>query len=228
MVVRALICCTVLLLGLLAALSATAQSAGACTGAACRATEKSRPLDLMSFMRGRTKADNGTGRQAAAKTATPSPKNRHAGRSSTARDGRLPDPAPETQPASLPAAAAAAYAAVSQDVQVVTGDQLNAIDLAMVRTPSETVGAAPRAEPREGAPVKLANAGEVREAAPMSAPNSALKTSPARDDAPRDDAPRDDAPRDDAPRDDSWIGRFWATIGDGFVALVALVRQLFA
>ena len=212
MVVRALICCTVLLLGLLVALSATAQSAGACTGAACRATEKSRPLDLMSFMRGRTKADNGAGRQAAAKTATQSPKNRHAGRS-TARAGRLPDSAPETQPDSLPAAAAAAYAAVSQDVQVVTGDQLNAIDLAMVRTPSETVGAAPRAEPREDAPVKLADAGEVREAAPKSAPKSALRTSPA---------------RDDAPRDDSWIGRFWATIGDGFVALVAMVRQLFA
>jgi hypothetical protein len=217
MVVRALICCTALVLGLLAALSATAQSAAACTGAACRATEKSRPLDLMSFMRGRAKANNGTGRQTAAKTATQSPKSRHVGRS-TAHAGGVPDSAPQTQPASLPAAAAAAYAAVSQDVQVVTGDQLNVIDLAMVRTPSETVDAAPRAEPGEGTPVKLADAGEVREDAPKSAARSALKTPPT----------RDDAPRDDAPHDDSWIGRFWATIGDGFVALVAMLRQLFA
>ena len=61
-------------------------------------------------------------------------------------------------------------------------------------------------------------AGEVREDAPKSAARSALKTPPT----------RDDAPRDDAPHDDSWIGRFWATIGDGFVALVAMLRQLFA
>ena len=97
MVVRALICCTALVLGLLAALSATAQSGGACSGTTCRTAEKSRPLDLMSFMRGRAKADNGTGRQAA-KTATLSPKNRQAGRS-TARAGRLPDSTPEMLPA---------------------------------------------------------------------------------------------------------------------------------
>jgi hypothetical protein len=217
MVVRAVICCAALIFGLLAALSATAQSAGACNGAACRSAEKARPLDLMAFMRGRAKADTKAGRPAAAKSAAHSPQNRQAGRSAGRAD-RRPDSASETQPASLPAAAAAAYAAetqnAQQDVQVVTGDQLNIIDLAMIRTSPETVGSAPRVEPREGAPIKLADAGAPRETAPRldSKPDNASAI----------------APRDDAPRDDSWIGRFWAAIGDSFVVLVAMVRQLFA
>jgi hypothetical protein len=220
MVVRALICCTALILGLLAALSATAQSASACNGAACRSAEKARPLDLMSFMRGRAKADTKAGRPPAAKTAAHSPQNRHAGRSAGRAD-RLPDVAPETQPASLPAAA---YAAETRDVQVVTGDQLNVIDLAMSRTTSETVGAAPRFETREGTPIKLADAGAPRDIAPKldSNPDKASAI------APRDDSPRGDSPRDDSACDDSWIGRFWAAIGDSFVVLVAMVRQLFA
>jgi hypothetical protein len=208
MVVRALICCTALILGLLATLSATAQSAGACNGPGCRTAEKARPLDLMSFMRGRTKADHGTGKQSAAK-------NRNVGRS-TVRADRLPDSRPEP----LPATAAAAYVAETPDVQVVTGDQLNVIDLAMSRTPPETVGSAPRVEPREGPSIRLADARGAREMTPTPDKVSAM--------APRDDAPRVDAPRDDAPRDDSWIGRFWAAIGDSFVVLVAMVRQLFA
>jgi len=218
MLVRAFICCTALILGLLATLGATAQSAGACNGAACRPAEKSRPLDLMSFMRGRAKTDARTdvrtnvrpGRQSAAKTATHSPKSRQAG-GSTARSDNLPDAAPET----LPAAAAAAYAAepneAQRDVQVVTGDQLNAIDLAMLRAPAETVGAAPRIEtdePRESA----------------SNPAKVSATAPRVPGLPRDDPPRDVS----LPRDDSWIGRFWAAIGDRFVVLVAMVRQLLA
>ncbi len=213
MVVRTLICCTALILGLLAALSATAQSAGVCNGTACRSAEKARPLDLMSFMRGRAKADTKAGRRSSAKSATHSSQKRHAGRSA-ARADRRPDSASEAQPAALPTAAAASYAAEAEDVQVVTGDQLNIIDLAMSRATSETVGSAPRIENREGTSLKLADAGAPGDTTPKIAPTPD-KTSAI-------------APRDDSPRDDSWIGRFWAAIGDGFVALVAMVRQLFA
>jgi hypothetical protein len=52
MMVRAIICCAALILGLLATIGATAQSAAVCNGPGCRAVEMSRPLDLMAFMRG--------------------------------------------------------------------------------------------------------------------------------------------------------------------------------
>jgi hypothetical protein len=207
MLVRAFICCTALVLGLLVMLGATAQSAGACNGAACRPAAKSHPLDLMSFMNGRAKADNKAGRPSAAKTATHSSRSRQTGRP-TARPDNLPDSAPEA----MPAAAAAAYAAEPRDVQVVTGDQLNVIDMAMLRTPAETVGAAPRVETVEAALTKLADVGAPRE----NASSTALPTVEA------------EAPRDDTPSDDSWMGRFWAAIGDRFVVLVTMLRQLFA
>jgi hypothetical protein len=213
MLVRAFICCTALVLGLLVMLGATAQSAGTCNGAACRAAAKSHPLDLMSFMRGRAKADakSGTkaGRQSAAGGATHSSKSRHAGRS-TARPDNLPDSAPEP----LPAAAAAAYAAELRDVQVVAGDQLNVIDLAMLRTPAEPVGTAPRVETGEATSTKLADAGAPHESAAKPDKLSASAALPTRE--------------AQAPRDDSWMGRFWTAIGDRFVVLVAMLRQLFA
>jgi hypothetical protein len=212
MLVRAFICCTALVLGLLVMLGATAQSAGTCNGAACRAAAKSHPLDLMSFMRGRAKADakSGTkaGRQSAAGGATHSSKSRHAGRS-TARPDNLPDSAPEP----LPAAAAAAYAAEPRDVQVVAGDQLNVIDLAMLRTPAETVGAAPHLETGDATSTRLADAGAPRES--TARPDKVSAAAPPAREA-------------EAPRDDSWMGRFWAAIGDRFVVLAAMLRQLFA
>jgi hypothetical protein len=221
MVVRALISCTALILGLLAALGATAQPAGACNGAACRPVEAARPLDLMSFMRGRARADTKkgtstgtrTGRQSAANSTTHSPQSRRAGRPAGRAD-RLPDSAQQTL--SLPAAAA--YAAETQGVQVVTGDQFNTIDLAMSRTPPETIGSAPRVEPGDDTPIKLADAGAPRQTTPTPEKSSTMAT--------RDDPPRNDSRND--PRNDSWIDRFWAAIGDSFVVLVAMVRQLFA
>jgi hypothetical protein len=201
---------------LLVMLGATAQSAGACSGAACRPAAKAQPLDLMSFMRGRakldarsdTKSETRAGRQSTARGATHSSKSRHAGRS-TARPDNLPDSAPEP----LPAAAAAAYAAEPRDVQVVAGDQLNVIDLAMLRTPAETVGAAPHLETGDATSTRLADAGAPRES--TARPDKVSAAAPPAREA-------------EAPRDDSWMGRFWAAIGDRFVVLAAMLRQLFA
>ena len=135
MMARAIICCAALILGLLAMLGATAQSAGVCNGPGCRAVEKSRPLDLMAFMRGGGKT---AGKTTAAKTG----KHRHGVSRPAPRPApdKAPDTAPDVvpdlatlpQPRALPTAAAAAYAAHAEDtVQVVTSDQLNTIDLAM-------------------------------------------------------------------------------------------------
>jgi hypothetical protein len=241
MMVRALICCAALILGLLATLGATAQSAGVCNGPGCRPVEKSRPLDLMAFMRGGAQ----TSAKATAKTGTAkSGKPRHG----TSRHGPAPRHAPDkappdkapnvtpdttpdlatlSPPSPLPTAAAAAYAAHAEnDVQVVTGDQVNTIDLAMLRSSPETAGATPKTDTDASDRVAAADAGQardqvrdqVREAAPGPGDAAASASKPA--------TQSNDALRDDV-RDDSWMGRIWSAVGDGFVALVAMVRQLF-
>ena len=243
MMVRAIICCAALVLGLLATLGATAQSAA-----------KGRPLDLMAFMR----ADAKAGAKTAAKTtAGKTSKHRPGASRSAARADQAPgiatnsatnlatelatDPATPAQPAPLPAAAA--YAAhggddVRNDVQVVTSDQLNAIDLAMLRSAPETVGAAQKTDTDVSAHITPADAGQARDQArdqvrdqvrdlafnPDKGATSPVKPAGRGDAVPRDDA-RDDA-RNDA-RDDSWMGRIWSAVGDGFVALMAMLRQLF-
>jgi hypothetical protein len=251
MMVRAIICCAALILGLLATLGATAQSAGVCNGPGCRAVEKSRPLDLMAFMRGGAQ----TSGKSAGKTATAkSGKHRHGTSRPAARPapekapattpdtapgsapglgpglgpGSTPDLAALSQPAALPVAAAAAYAAHAEnDVQVVSSDQLNTIDLAMLRSSPETVGATPKtdtdARDRIVSPEANQVHDQVRVAASVPSDTAASAGKPV---SQRNDALRDDA-RDDV-RDDSWMGRIWSAVGDGFVALVAMVRQLFA
>jgi hypothetical protein len=133
MVFRAIICCAALIVGLLATLSATAQSAGA-----------PQPLNLMSFMHGSAKA--GSTGTASAKTASSS-KRRHITTRTAARPhhGITAISAASSEPPVAPVAAATAYASQSaEDVQVVSGDDVNAIDLAMNSSAPETDGAAAR------------------------------------------------------------------------------------
>jgi hypothetical protein len=243
MMVRALICCAGLILGLLATLGATAQSAGVCNGPGCRPVEKSRPLDLMAFMRGGAQ----TSAKATAKTGTAKTGKHRQGTSRHGTSGPAARPAPDkappdkapnvtpdttpdfatlSPPSPLPTAAAAAYAAHAEnDVQVVTGDQVNTIDLAMLRSSPETAGATPKTDTdaSDRVTATAAEAGQVhdqvRDAAsgPSDVAASAGKPATHSNDALRDDV-----------RDDSWMGRIWSAVGDGFVALVAMVRQLFA
>jgi hypothetical protein len=234
MMVRALICCATLILGLLATLGATAQSAGVCNGPGCRPVEKSRPLDLMAFMRGGAQSSaKATGKTGTAKTGKPrhgtgrhGPAPRHApDKAPNVTPDTTPDLATLSQPSPLPTAAAAAYAAHAEnDVQVVTGDQVNTIDLAMLRSSPETAGATPKTDTdaSDRLTTTAAEAGQVRDqvrdaaSGPGDVAASASKPATQSNDALRDDV-----------RDDSWMGRIWSAVGDGFVALVAMVRQLF-
>ena len=235
MMVRAIICCAALILGLLAMLGATAQSAGVCNGPGCRAVEKSRPLDLMAFMRGGAQ----TSAKTAGKTATAkSGKHRHGVSRPSPRPapdkapdatpdvapGLAPDLATLPQPSALPAAAAAAYAAHADDnVQVVTSDQLNTIDLAMLGSSPETVGATPKTDTDGSGTSRIpaAEASQVHDQVRDAIGPSDTAASPGKPATQSNEALRDDA------RDDSWMGRIWSAVGDGFVALVAMVRRLF-
>lgn len=226
MMARAIVCCAALILGLLAPLGATAQPGGVCNGPGCRATESSRPLDLMAFMRGGAKT------AAKSTTAKTGKTGKHRRGSSRPATRPAPESAPDTtpdptrdvatlsQPAALPsAAAAAAYAAdADHDVQVVTSDQLNPIDLAMLRSAPETVGATPKTGSDASERTTSADASQIhdqiRNAA--SGPGDAAAS-------PGKQTSHSDA----ALRDESWMGRIWSAVGDGFVTLVAMVRLLF-
>jgi len=201
MMFRAIICCAALIFALLAALSATAQSASA-----------PQPLNLMNFMHGSAKAGPaGTG---SAKAASAS-KHRRTAAGTAVRPYRdvATTSAASSEPPKLPAAAATAYAAQpGEDVQVVSGDEVNAIDLAMNSSASETNGAASRNDSEAHDLIKWADAAQSR--------SNQRKSDNA--------APASEAPGSGTPRDDSWIGRFWAAIGDGFVALAGMVWRLFS
>jgi hypothetical protein len=220
MMFRAVICCVALIAGLLAALNVTAESAGACNGTTCG---KPQPLNLMNFMNGSgqsgsTQAATVTS-TAPATTKTATTKHRHHKAKTATRsnsDATPPSTAASEQPA-LPAAAATAYTAHStDDVQVVSGEEVNAIDLAMGKADApaaETNGVSPGAENDNRDRVKWVDANEFRADQYKPSATPAPVTAPA---------------SDSTLRDDSWMGRFWSTIGDGYVALIAMIKQLFS
>jgi hypothetical protein len=216
MMFRAFVCCAALIIGLLAVVGVTAQSAAVCSGTTCGSSAKAAPLNLMNFINGSAKAG---ATQSVAAAPGKASRGRHRHKVKTAArsrsEGRFasseppaaspeppavsPEPAaPSPEPPALPTAATAAYAAHSpDDVQVVSGDEVNAIDLATSNTDNSTAktsGVAPGAEPYK----------------PSDAP-----------------APANGSAGNATMGDDSWMGRFWATIGNGFIALVGMVRQLF-
>jgi len=87
----------------------------------------------------------------------------------------------------------------------VASDELNAIDLAMLRETPETVGAAQKTDGTDSdVSVRVASA----DAAPKPDAAAARNT---------------EAPSDDS-RDNSWMDRLWSAVGDGFVALFAMLR----
>lgn len=222
MMFRAIICCIALIVGLLAALNVTAESAGACNGTTCG---KPAPLNLMNFMNGsgQSSASQNSSGQAAAVTSTApvktaTAKRRHHKPKIATRSSNdvAPSQAAAPEQPALPAAAATAYAAHSaDDVQVVSGDEVNAIDRAMSNAngaSTETNGVSPGAENDNRDRVKWADANDFRadQYKPSAAP-----------------APVKTPAGDSTLRDDSWMGRFWSTIGDGYVALIAMIKQLF-
>src|SRR3954447_19103795 len=114
------------------ALSLNAVAAPACDGADCQTVAKSKPLDIMKFMR-----------EQAASTRVGEPRQRKVqqGKVQQSRlEQRKAQPVAHVQhpvrravaarrkPATMPVEAAASYAAQQPPVQVVAGDELNDID----------------------------------------------------------------------------------------------------
>ena len=220
MMFRAIICCAALIFGLLAALGATAQSAGAPP-----------PLNLMSFMRGSAKA--GPAGTASAKTASTT-KHRHASTKTAARVYReVAAPVVVSSEPPVPQAAAATADALQSDVQpqsdvqVVSGDELNVIDLAMDSSAAETNGAASRTDGEARDRLKSADANEflAEQYKPDSAAAPSNEVANAGSGIARDDGIARESGRESWR--ESWMTRFWSAIGDGFVALVGMVRSLF-
>src|SRR5262249_34583649 len=99
----------------------------------------------------------------------------------------------------------------SNDVQVVSGDEVNAIDRAVGNangSAGETNGTS--SDNHDGSKWAAANEFRAEQFKPTSAPPPA--TEPA---------------GHTTFRDDSWMGRFWSMIGDGYRALMAMIKQLF-
>jgi hypothetical protein len=201
MMFRALVCCAALIIGLLAALNVAAQSAGVCSGSTCSSSAKAGPLNLRNFVDGSPKtgatqsvavAPGKAGRSRHHHKAKPMARLRHEATSAASEP-----PAASTVAPALTAEATSAYAEHSpDDVQVVPGGEVNAIDHGMGNNSSaaEASAAVPGGEPYK----------------PSDAPASAngiasYPTMP----------------------DDFWMGRFWAVIGNGYLALMAMIKQLF-
>jgi hypothetical protein len=130
MMFRTIVCCAALVLGLLPSLNVSA--APACDGAACEPMAKSKPLDIMQFMR-----------EQAASTRAVKPQHGNIRTTATTPRAARPKTTARTKPARLPAEAATSFATQPDPgVQVVAGEEFNAIDGTATAVPAETTGAA--------------------------------------------------------------------------------------
>ena len=140
---RTIVCCAAVVLVPFLGLSLNAVAAPACDDAGCQTTTKSKPLNIMQFMR-----------EQAASTRVAKPRHNkvqpvaHMQRPVPQRPARRAVAA-RPKPAGLPTEASASYAAQQPTVQVVASDEFNDIDRAAPATvtPEETTGAASAAEP---------------------------------------------------------------------------------
>ena len=139
---RTIVCCAALTLGL----SLNAVAAPVCDDAECQTATKSKPLNIMQFMREQaastraaTPRQSGTAKPRQSKMQSVAHVQRPARRAVAARP----------KPDGMPIEAAASYAAQQPPVQVVASDELNDIDRAApaTATSEETTGAASAAEP---------------------------------------------------------------------------------
>ena len=139
---RAILCCAVLIIGLLVSLNAGAES---CDRAGCPAARPTKPLDIMKFMREQAASTRAADAKVAQKPVPPKRRTIAA------------------QPKPLPTEAATSFAAqAAPEVEVVESDELTAIDRAGEAAPPETVGTGPAAEPA----VPVVDAGAVGNTAP--------------------------------------------------------------
>jgi hypothetical protein len=208
-----------LVLGLLLSQPAAAQL---CEGASCPPAAKSKPLDIMQFMREQAASTRAAERRPQANT--------HARRSAspvTARSKAQPQPAQakanttqakttqstttQARPTELPIEASKSFAShPAQDISAVESDEINAIDRA-----GDTAGAAER--------VQLVDATEFN-AIDRKAYEALLRAAAERREA---DAQTRSEPQSSAPRSSgSWLQWIWSAVAGTFAALATAMHQL--
>jgi hypothetical protein len=215
---RTIVCRTALILVPFLGLSLNAAAAPACDDAECQTATKSKPLNIMQFMREQaastrtaTLRQGGTGKPRQSKLQPVAHKalpvahvQRPARRAVAAR----------SKPVGLPTDAAASFAAQQPPVQVVASDEFNDIDRAAAATATseETTGAASAAEPN----VQLVDTGEFNDI-----------DRKAEDRLPLSAAARiADAHASAAQPSVSWLQWIWSAVGNTFAALATAAHQL--
>jgi hypothetical protein len=146
---RTIVCCAALTLGL----GLNAVAAPVCDDADCQTATKSKPLNIMQFMREQAASTRrATPRQSGGakprQSRMPSAAHRAPAVAHVQRPARR-TVAAAAKPSGVPTEAATSYAAQHPPVQVVASDEINDIDRAApaTATSDETTGAAGAAEP---------------------------------------------------------------------------------
>ena len=201
MMIRAIAGCAALVLGLL--LSPNVSAAAVCEDAGCRATAKTKPLNIMQFMR-----------EQAASTRVAEP--RHRSTRATEKVQRAPRRAitARRKPVPIPVEAAASFASrPAPNVQDVASDEQNAIDGIADAAPAETTGAAIASGPD----VQLVAAAEFNNIDRKADNGPPLSANTVRG---------DDAQTHSEQANASWLKWIWSAMGSTFAALATAVHQL--
>jgi hypothetical protein len=150
---RTIVCCAALILIPFLGLSPNAVAAPVCDDAECQTATKSKPLNIMQFMREQA-ASTRTAMPRQSGTAKPRQSKVQPVAQKALPVAHVQRPtrravAARPRPAGLPTEATASYAAQQPPVQVVARDEFNDIDRAApaTATSEETTGAASAAEP---------------------------------------------------------------------------------
>ena len=212
---RTIVCCAALILVPFLGLSLNAAAAPACDDAECQTATKSKPLNIMQFMREQAASTRAaTPRQSkmqpvAHKTLPVAHVQRPARRAVAARP----------KPTGLPTEAAVSYAAQQPTVQVVASDEFNDIDRAAPATaaPAETTGAASAAEPN----VQLVETEEFNDIDRKAEDRLPLSAA-----ARIADAHASAGQTNVAQTGVSWVQWIWSAVASSFAALATAAHQL--
>jgi hypothetical protein len=225
---RTIVCCAALILIPFLGLSLNAVAAPGCDEAECQTATKSKPLNIMRFMREQaastraaTPRQSGTAKPRQSKVQPVARKaisvahvQRPARRAVAARP----------KPAGLPIEAAASYAEQQPAVQVVASDELNDIDRAApaTATSNETTGAAGAAEPN----VQLVDTAEFNDIDRKAEELLRLSALARIADAQANAGQAKVAQPNVAQTNVSWLQWIWSAVGSAFGALATAAHHL--
>ena len=206
---RTTLCCASLVTGLLIGLSEAAPAA--CEGAGCR----SKPLNIMQFMREQAASTRVRKPSAGSRVARPRPNHTQATAAAPRAPHRAVAARNKSVPVPVPVEAATSVASrAEQDIQppAMTAPY-NPFDHFAGAAPAETTGAAVA----NGPEVQLVDAGDIndidRKADSAPAPSS-------------NPAPVDGSQTHSEHASASWLWRIWSALGSTFTALATAVHQL--